>query len=168
MRLIPLAFVVAACGGPVAEAPLRVSLGISHEEADRALRAHQFCRKADGPPTRQLLYPRCERVATEHGDAWVVARFDRDRLVELRRWERYGEDARAVERWNDMVAARSKISAPSDEALAGLKVDGGLPPGTRIAKAFDAGDGTVVGVFLLTPTPPEHAHVLEKISYKKK
>jgi len=160
-------FVVAACGGPSAEAPLTVPLGITHGDAEKALHAHQFCHKQGELPQKQELYPRCDRTAAELGDAWVTAEFDGDRLVELRRWERYGDDAQAVQRWNDLVAARMKTSTPSDEALQALRDKGLVEPGTRTVKAFREKDGTVVGVYLLTPSAPQNANVLEKIQYVK-
>ena len=167
MRLFALVFVVAACGGPTAEAPLTVPLGLTHEDTEKALHEHQFCHQQGHLPQKQELYPRCDRTAAELGDAWVTAEFDGDRLVELRRWERYGDDAAAVQRWNDLVAARMKTSTPSDDALQALKDKGEIEPGTRTVKAFRAQDGTVIGVYLLTPSAPQNANVLEKIQYVK-
>ncbi len=160
-------FVVAACGGASAEAPLTVPLGITHKDTEKALHDHQFCHKQGELPQKQELYPRCDRTASELGDAWVTAEFDGDRLVELRRWERYGDDSAAVQRWNDLVAARMKTSTPSDEALQALRDKGLVEPGTRTVKAFRDKDGTVVGVYLLTPSAPQNANVLEKIQYVK-
>lgn len=169
MRSIPFVFVFAACGGPVAESPLTVQLGLSHDATEQALRRHQFCLETS-PSTvkhtqKRQLYPRCERAAAEHGDAWVVALYEGDKLTELRRYERYPDDNRAVERWNELIGARMKISAPSDEALQQIKDRGLLQPGTRSVKAFTAEPGTVVGVYLLSPSPPDHANVLEQITY---
>ncbi len=175
MRLIPLLVTLAGCGGATAESPLTVSLGGSHDATERALAAHQFCLETHSSVVasqqQKQIYPRCERAAAEHGDAWVVASYEGDRLVELRRYERYGDDNRAIERWNELVAARMKIGAPSDEALAELKTRGLVEPGTRSVKAF-RGEGaasgpTVVGVYLLTPSAPDNANVLEKITYVK-
>lgn len=167
MRPIPLLLLVAACGGPSAEAPLTVPLGITHKDAEKALHDHQFCHKQGELPQRQELYPRCDRTAAELGDAWVTAEFDGDRLVELRRWERYGDDSAAVQRWNDLVAARMKTSTPADDALQALRDKGLMEPGTRTVKAFREKDGTIVGVYLLTPSEPQNANVLEKIQYVK-
>jgi hypothetical protein len=167
MRLISLLFAAAACGGASAEAPLTVPLGLTHKDAESALHAHQFCHKQGELPQKQEVYPRCDRTASELGDAWVTAEFDGDRLVELRRWERYGDDARAVERWNELVSARMKSSTASDEALQALRDKGLMEPGTRTVKAFRDKDGTVVGVYLLTPSEPQNANVLEKITYVK-
>jgi hypothetical protein len=164
MRLIPLVLVV-ACAGPGAEAPLTVTLGLSHEQTDQALHKHQYCHKSGEPEGRRELYPRCERAGSEWGDSWVTASFDGNRLVELRRFERYADDARAMERWNELVQARSKTTAPSDEALQALKDKGLLESGTRAVKAFRADEVTVIGVYLLNPSPPDRASVLEKISY---
>ena len=166
MRLIPLAFLV-ACGGMTAEAPLTVQLGLTHDATEKALHDHQFCREPGHLDAKKEMFPRCERTASEVSDAWVNATFDGDRLIELLRWERFGDDARAVERWNELIAARAKTSTPSDEAVQQLHVNGLLEPGTRSLKAFRGDDGVVIGVYLLTPTPPEQASVLEKITYVK-
>jgi hypothetical protein len=155
----------ASCGSATAEAPLTVQLGITHDATEHALHAHQFCREPGQLDSNQELFPRCERTASEISDAWVTAIFDGDKLVELRRWERFADDNRAVERWNELVAARAKASTPADDALAQLHV---LQPGTRSVKAFRGDGDTLIGVYLLTPTPPEQASVLEKISYIKR
>ena len=166
MRLIAL-LVLAACGGANADLPLTVPLGLTHKAAEAQLHAHQFCHKQGELPQKTELYPRCDRTAAELGDAWVTATFDGDRLVELRRWERYGDDEHAVQRWNELVAQRAKTSTPSDEALQALREQGLMEPGTKTVKAFRDKDGTVVGVYLLTPSPPQNANVLEKITYVK-
>ena len=142
MRLILLVIAHSvACGGATAEAPLSVRLGLDHEA------------------TRQAL-------AAQTGDAWVVARYEGDRLIELRRLERYADDNRAVERWNELIEARAKTAAPDDSALAVLKERNLVEPGTRSMKAFRDGEA-VVGVFLVTPSPPDRANVVEKISFAK-
>jgi hypothetical protein len=171
MRLNPLVFLVAVvgCGGAVAERPLTVQLGITHDQTEAALKNHQFCLETSSSQVKHTqqkqTYPRCNRPASEHGDAWVIARYEGDKLVELRRFERYGDDNQAVQRWNDLVGERMKVSAPSEAALQKIKDRGQLEAGTRSVKAFENKDGTVVGVYLLTPSAPDNANVLEKISY---
>ena len=124
-------------------------LGLTHKQAEASLHAHQFCLDSHGElPKPEEMYPRCDRTASELGDAWVTAKFEGDRLVELRRWERYGDDDHAVARWNELVGARSKTSTPSDEALHALEEHGLAEPGTKTVKAFRDPDGTVVGVYL--------------------
>lgn len=171
MRLIPLVLSVAACGGASAESPLTIQLGLTHDATERALKQHQFCLERSSSTVvatqQKQLYPRCDRPASELGDAWVVALYDGDKLVELRRFERYGDDNRAVERWNELVGARMKTSQPDDAALQQLKDKGGLEAGTRSVKAFRGEQGSVVGVYLLTPSPPDNASVLEKVSFAK-
>jgi hypothetical protein len=157
----------AACGGANADQPLTIRLGLTHKQAESELHAHQFCHAQGQLPQKQEMYPRCDRTASELGDAWVTATFEGDRLVELRRWERYGDDDHAIARWNELVAARTKTSTPSDEALQELKDKGLVEPGTKTVKAFRDKDGTVVGVYLLSPQPPQNANVLEKITYTK-
>ena len=170
MRAIPFIFILAACGGAVAESPLTVRLGITHDETEQALRAHYFCLQTSSSTVRhtpQQTYPRCERAAAEHGEAWVIAKYDGGKLVELRRYERYPDPNRAIERWNELIGARSQTTPASDEALRQLKDRGLLQAGTRSVKAFPAEPGTVVGVYLLDPSPPDHANVLEQITYSK-
>lgn len=172
MRLIPFVMLaVTACGGASAESPLTVHLGLSHDATEQALKSHQFCLERSSSEvmsqmTKQV-YPRCTRAAAEHGEAWVVARYEGDKLVELQRYERFGDDERAVERWNELVSERMKTSQPDDAALAQIKSQGMLEPGTRSVKAFRQDAGTVVGVYLLTPSPPANANVLEKVTYVK-
>lgn len=158
---------VVGCGGATAEAPLTLKLGVPRAQADKELRAHQYCPKFDGPRQKLETYPRCERAGTEWGESWVTARYEGDTLVEVRRFERYTDDNRALERWNQLVADRIKISPDDPEALEALRERGPLEPGTRTVKAFRVDANTVVGVYLLTPTPPEDASVLEAIVHVK-
>jgi len=171
MRLIPLVFCMGACGGAAAESPLTVTLGITHDQTEAALKKHQFCldmRSSEVKATaRKQTYPRCDRPAAEQGDAWVTARYEGDKPVELRRPERYGDDNHAGRRWNDLLAPRLKLAPESPEAQQQLKDFGGIEPGTRAMKAFKNADGTVVGVYLLTPSAPDNANILEKISYAR-
>jgi len=135
------------------------------------LKGHQFCLETSSATIastqQKQVYPRCKRAASELGEAWVIAIYDGDKLVELRRFERFGEDDKAVERWNELVGARMKVSPPDEAALQQIKDKGLLEPGTRTVKAFRGEAGTVVGVYLLTPFPPENANVLEKVTYLK-
>lgn len=169
MRSIPLVFVVAACGGAVAESPLTVQLGLNHDQTEKALRDHQFCLETSTSTVKHTqqkqVYPRCARAAAEHGDAWVVALYDGDRLIELRRYERYPDDNRAVERWNELIAARVKKAPASEDALRQIKDKGLLQPGTRSVQAFHGEPGTVIGVYLLNPSPPDQANVLEQVTF---
>lgn len=167
MKVPVLVGLLAACGGPSAEAPLTLQLGLDHAATEQALHAHQFCREAGQQRSNHEVFPRCDRAAAELGEAWVAATFDGGKLVELRRWERYPDDEHAVERWNQLLAARGKVSQPSDEALRHLRERGLLPVGTRSVKAFRGDDGVVIGVYLLTPSPPEQANVLEQINYER-
>ena len=93
----------------------------------------------------------------------MTARYDNDTLVELRRYERFADDTRAMERWSELVTARRRHTPESAEAAAVLSPRGELPPGTRTVKAFRVDPTTVVGVFLLTPQPPEDASILELV-----
>lgn len=164
MWRVSLLAVLAGCAGAAADAPLTVHLGATRTATAAALKAHAYCRtEPDGPLAKQETYPRCKRPGTEWGESWVTAVFDGgDTLVELRRWERFTDDARAVERWNQLIADRTKLAPASDDALAALRASGLLQPGTRAVKAFRDG-ADIVGVYLLTPSPPEDAAILERI-----
>lgn len=163
MRLLPLVSLIGiGCGGVSAEAPLTVKLGATRDQTITTLKSHKYCPKAGMPAARMETYPRCDRPGTEWGESWVTARYENDRLVEVRRYERFTDENRAVERWNQLVDDRAKISTESPEATKALS-SRLLEPGTRTVKAFRADADTVVGVYLLNPTPPEEASVLEAL-----
>jgi hypothetical protein len=151
----------AGCAAATAEDPLTIGLAIPRDVAETQLHAHQYCRTSIEPPAAQEVYPRCDRPGTEWGDSWVVARYVKDQLVELRRWERYADDNHAVERWNQLVSARSHDGT---ELTTDLRQLGLLEPGTRAVKAYQLDAHTVAAVYLLQPSPPENANVLEKVS----
>lgn len=156
------------CAGPSAESPITVALGAPREQVIRDLKSKNgYCAKPEHRPagTKTDLYPRCERPGAEWGESWIAARYEDGKLVELKRYERFSDDARAIERWNQLLTERAKHTPPgsqamSDEAAAALQP---LEPGTRSMKAFQVDAHTVVGVYLLTPTPPEDASILEAI-----
>jgi hypothetical protein len=139
-----------------------VSLGIPRDRATAELKKHSYCHKTDGMAGKVELYPRCDRPGAEWGESWVSARFDGDQLIELRRYERFSDDARATERWNQLVGDRNALTPATDEAAAALR-EKLLEPGTRTVRAFRVGPETIVGVYLLTPTPPEQASILEAV-----
>jgi hypothetical protein len=152
-----------ACGGGItADHPLTIPLGIERTAADAELARHQFCHTVDGPRPDLETYPRCKRPGAEWAEAWVTARYKDNKLVELRRYERFTDDARATERWNQLVAARAKTGDGGSEATAALH-SRPLEPGTRTVKAFRVDANTVVGVYLLTPRPPDEASILEAV-----
>lgn len=157
--LVPLALVV-GCAGVTAEQPLAVKLGMPRDEAVASLKTQKYCPEQGNPPARLETYPRCDRPGADWGESWVTARYDEQRLVEVRRYERFTDDARAIERWNQLIADRAKISSESPEATSALRARL-LEPGTRTVKAFRVDANTVAGVYLLKPTPPEEASILE-------
>jgi hypothetical protein len=165
---LPYAIVTCAlfgCAGASAESPITVALGSPREQVIRDLKSKNgYCAPAEHRPagTKTDLYQRCERPGAEWGESWIAARYEDGKLVELKRYERFSEDARAVERWNQLIGERTKVTPMSDAAAAALK-GRPLEPGTRSMKAFQVDASTVVGVYLLTPTPPEDASILEAI-----
>ena len=172
-RRLPLLFAsLAACAGPTAESPITVALGSPRADVIAQLEArHRYCanqpssapaRPANPPAHRVETYPRCDRPGAEWGESWITARYEHGKLVELRRYERFSDDARAVERWNQLVGERTKLAPESAAATSALR-GRPLEPGTRSMKAFQVDARTAVGVYLLTPTPPEDASILEAI-----
>ncbi|HEY4057046.1 MAG TPA: hypothetical protein VGM39_10575 [Kofleriaceae bacterium] len=161
--LLGLTISLAACAGTSAEAPLTLKLGTPHDQALEDFKKASFCPKIDGPAQQTETYPRCERAGTEWGDAWVTAKYDNGKLLEVRRWERYDNDDHAVERWNKLVSDRMHASPDATDAGDLLRARGPLEPGTRSVKAFLIDSKTIVAVYLLTPSPPENASVLEAI-----
>lgn len=159
---------VLACGGMAAEAPLTVKLGIPRDQALTELHAQQFCFTPDGPARRVETYPRCARAGTEWGEAWVTATYDAGVLIQLERFERYDDDDRAVERWNQLIVERAKASPDARDAGVELRARGPLAAGTRSVKAFKIDATTIVAVYLLTPSPPAQASVLEAIVSTKR
>ena len=160
---VVIGLLVSACGGVTAEAPITLKLGVDRAQTTSALKAHKFCHKEDGgPQPNPETYPRCERTGAEWGESWVSARFANELLIELKRYERFSDDNRAVERWNQLVGDRLKLHPDAPDAIAELQAKG-LEPGTRSMKAWRLDANTVVGVYLLTPTAPENASILESI-----
>jgi hypothetical protein len=160
--LLVTAISAAGCG-PAADAPLSVRLGLPRDQTTAELRQRDFCPR-DEVAAASAVYPRCRRPGADWADVWVVADFEHDRVVRLRRWERFTDDGRAVERWNELVEKRVAAGeAPSDAARQALRRRQELPVGTRSWTAFRSGDHTLVAVYLLTPSPPENASVMEEL-----
>ncbi len=153
--------ILVSCGGGLAaEHPLTIPLGIERTAADGELQKHKYCHKVDGPRPEVETYPRCARAGFEWGESWVIATYRNDKLFELRRYERIADDARATERWNQLVSERAKTGEPTTEDAVKTRP---LEPGTRTMKAFRIDANTVVGVYLLAPRPPEEANILEAV-----
>ncbi len=153
---------VVGCGGVTAESPLTISLGIPRDAVHARVKAHKYCPKEGERAAKTEVYPRCTRPGAEWGESWIAARFEDGKLVELKRYERFADDNRAIERWNQLIGERAKLTPESAEAKTSLRTRE-LEPGTRSVKAFRVDANTIVGVYLLTPSPPEDASVLESI-----
>lgn len=154
-----------ACGGATAESPITITLGAPREQVIRDLETkHRYCAKPEHRPhgTKTDIYQRCDRPGAEWGESWIAASYVDGKLVELKRYERFSDDRRAVERWNQLVGERMKLTGESPDATAALR-GRPLEPGTRSMKAFQIDATTAVGVYLLTPTPPADASILEAI-----
>ncbi|MCA9679270.1 MAG: hypothetical protein KC464_29840, partial [Myxococcales bacterium] len=153
---------LAACGGASADRPLDVPLGLTRDRLIGELRRLEYC-PGHEPPSAREVYEKCHVPGVEQGQSWVVAYFDGDRTVRLDRFERYPTDALTSERFNQLVEKRSAVAPPSEEARAAIAAQQELPAGTQTWVAFDGGDGTLVGVYMLTPRPPENATILEQV-----
>ena len=156
---------LSACGGASAESPITVSLGAPRTQVIHDLEAkHRYCAKPEHNPSpnKTDVYPRCDRPGAEWGESWIAATYEEGKLVQLKRYERFSDDARALERWNQLIGERTKLAPASAEATAALRARP-LEPGTKSMQAFRVDATTVVGVYLLTPTAPENASILEAI-----
>lgn len=159
--------VLAGCASTGAEGRLAVQLGSPRPELESQLRHLDFC-PSPGDVTGEEVYPRCARAGADWGEAWVAVSFDGERARLVRRWERFADPERAVERWNHLVGAWTAATAAGDvrqatEAKQAILAVRKLPSGTRSWTAFRIGEQTAVGVYLLSPTPPEDASILEEI-----
>lgn len=163
VRWIAVACVLAACGA--ADGPLDVTLGGSRAATEAALRDRAYCRdSAQARAAVEVVYPRCARAGGEDGDSWVWARYEDDHAVALRRWERFGDPAAAEARWNDLAARRARSHPATDEARAAVRAAVPLlPAGTQRWLAFRIDARFAVGLYLLAPTPPERANLLEEV-----
>lgn len=159
--MVATALALAACGGASASGPLMVPVGLTRAELAGELRAYEYC--PGEPGGESAVYPRCDVPGVEHAQSWVVAHFRDDRVVKLQRWERYAEEPRGLERFNQIIEKRSAGGPPTQEAKDLISAQQELPAGTRTWVAFRAGERTLVGVYLLDPRPPQHATVLEEI-----
>lgn len=161
--LVLIAVLSSACGGIAAEAPITLKLGTDRAHARSAMKAHKFCSKVDGgPQPNPDKFTRCSRAGAEWGESWVTVRYESEAVVEVKRYERFSDDNRAIERWNQLVGDRMKLHPNATDAAVELEAKG-LEPGTRSVKAWRLDDRTVVAAYLLTPTAPENASVLEAI-----
>lgn len=156
-----LVLVVTGCASQRAEGPLFLSLGMSRGETASALRHYAFCAQVE-PAKDDEVYPQCDRPGAGYGDAWVVARYQTGRLVRIQRFERWIDEARATERWNQLVEKRSARQPVSPDARAVISARQPIPEGTRTWAAFQSGED-LVGVYLLEPATPDGPRILEEI-----
>lgn len=156
-----LAVSALACAAQRAEGPLFLSLGLSRGETASALRHYDFCAQVE-PARADEVYPQCDRPGTGYGDAWVIAHYQIGRLVRVQRFERWSDDARAAERWNQLVEKRAARQPVSPDARARLSARGPVPEGTTAWAAFQSGDD-LVGVYLLKPPSADAPSILEEI-----
>jgi hypothetical protein len=154
---------VASCAGTNAESPLYVKPGTSRDSTTIELRRHAYCLDRH-PPVAKEIYQRCDRPGTEQGDAWVEVNFDHDKMVELRRYERYSDSAVASQRWNELAQAHCANSAavPGDQAKQTYRSKQPIPNGVQRWMAATVGN-YVVAVFLLTPGSADEPSLLEHI-----
>jgi hypothetical protein len=156
---------LAACGGAAAEAPLTVPVGMTRADLASELKHHEYCTGTDPVVNHSEVFPHCQVPGHEFGQSWVVAHYDdQGRVWKIQRWERFSEESRGLARFNTLIEKRSTVhGAATDAAKARISEQQELPPGTRTWVAFDGGASTLVGLYLLTPQPPENAMILEEI-----
>ena len=159
-RSLALLFLVGCAHG--VDPPLEVPLGLPRDQVPAELRRFEFCPAAERSWGPAETFPHCDGPRPDWKDSWVVVEYTNDHASRVQRFERFDDDARAIDRWNQLVNARAKKAAPTAEARAAVTAHHDLPPGTRSWQAFP-GDHTVTAVYLLTPRPPDNASVLEEI-----
>jgi hypothetical protein len=150
-----------ACAAQRAEGPLYVSLGLSRTETARYLRNYDFCPQLEAARDEEV-YPQCDHPGAGYGDAWVVARYRAGRLNKVQRFERWADEARAAERWNQLVEKRARRTPVSLDARSRIVERQQIPEGTRTWAAFQVGDD-LVGVYLLAPADADKPSILEEI-----
>lgn len=162
-KLLLIAVFSTACGGITAESPITLKVGTDRTTARKQLHDHKFCHTEDGgQQPNPERFPRCARAGSEWGESWVSVRYENEKVVEVKRYETFSDDNRAIERWNQIVADRMKLHPNAPDA--GSELQGPtLEPGTRSVKAWRLDNQTIVAAYLLTPTAPENASVLEAI-----
>lgn len=151
----------AGCASQRAEGPLFLRLGMSRGETASVLRKYDFCAQVEAAKNDEV-YPQCDRPGTGYGDAWVIARYDMGRLVRVQRFERWTDDTRAAERWNQLVEKRATKMPVSLDARARISARQSIPEGTRTWAAFQSGED-LVGVYLLAPASSDSPSILEEI-----
>jgi hypothetical protein len=149
------------CAAQRAEGPLQISLGLSRDETARALRRYDFCPQLEAASADEV-YPQCDRPGAGFGDAWVIAHYQGGKLARLQRFERWADDARATERWNQLIEKRSATTPVSTDARARIFERQRIPERTKSWVAFQV-NADLVGVYLLTPAAPEDPAILEEI-----
>jgi hypothetical protein len=161
---VVVAAVAAAAGGCAAqraEGPLLVPLGLSREDTARALRRYDFCAQVETARSEEV-YPQCDRPGAGFGDAWVIAHYQGGKLARLQRFERWADDTRAAERWNQLVEKRGAKTPVSSDARARIFERQRIPERTRSWVAFQV-EADLVGVYLLAPASPDDPSILEEI-----
>jgi hypothetical protein len=161
VRLAACVIVLAGCAH-AGEGPLDVPLGLPRDQVPAELHHFEYCAAAERTWGPTETFAHCDTPGLDWKDSWVVVEYAKDRAVRVARYERFDDDGRAVDRWNQLVNARARKVAPTAEARAAVSSHHTLPPGTRSWQAFP-GDHTVTAVYLLTPRPPDNASVLEEI-----
>ena len=121
--LVATCGLVASCAGATAESPITVSLGTPRDRVIADLEhQHRYCAKPEVRPAPNAtdIYKRCDRPGAEWGESWIAATYEDGKLVELKRYERFSDDARALERWNQLVGDRTKLAPASADANAAV------------------------------------------------
>jgi hypothetical protein len=154
-----------ACASQRALGPLQIHLGLTPAQTAAAVGEYDFCRSAGeaaGARRNRETFVQCGRPGVAHSDAWVVAQYRDGRTVRLQRFERWPDDTRAAERWNQLIERRAVDGAASQYARDLIFDRQRIPDGTHSWVAFERGD-ELIGLYLLKATDPNEPRILEEI-----
>ncbi len=152
------------CGG-ASSGWVGVIPGQSRVEAEGSLDRSNYCRGGAATHTIQK-YERCGVTGFENVQSWVVVNYNKTgKVVRARRLKRFGSHGEAVKGWNlRWENMRNELGKSSNEARAQLGVLGEIPEGAITWKVwFSASKGHLIGLYLVKPSEPSDAQVVEVI-----
>src|SRR5438105_10288206 len=137
-RMVLLGVLLAGCAH-TAEGPLDVPIGLPRTDLAGELRRYDYCPPADPSGDAHEIFPHCDDPGADYRDSWVEVDYDGGRVTRVERFERWDDDARATQRWEQLVTERGKKTAATEDARALVKARHDLPAGTRSWQAFKTG-----------------------------
>ncbi len=126
----------------------------------------RLCLEQRDPVTGIEAYQSCRSVGSRDYVQWATAGYDQaELLVAVDRYERWIDEAKALARWNTLVARAIDVYGAPTEASRELATAWHLvPPSALYWSAHKVGTSVVVLAYL-TPTAPHHAHVVEVVGF---